>query len=109
MPAVNELAGLSVVELSALLARRELSARELLDAHLAKIAADGPPSFDGRPDAVNAFVRVYEEDARAAADRADRRLGEAQPAHPLCGIPIGLKDLYAVAGKPLTASSRAVA
>ncbi len=25
---------------------------------------------------------------------------------PLCGIPIGLKDLYAVAGKPLTASSR---
>jgi aspartyl-tRNA(Asn)/glutamyl-tRNA(Gln) amidotransferase subunit A len=52
---------------------------------------------------------VYEEDARAAAERADARLGAAEPAHPLCGIPIGLKDLYAVAGRPLTASSRAVA
>ena len=26
----------------------------------------------------------------------------------LCGVPLGLKDLYAVAGKPLTASSRAL-
>ena len=28
------------------------------------------------------------------------------PAPALCGVPVGLKDLYAVAGKPLTASSR---
>ena len=104
-----DLCKLGVSEASRLLGERKLSARELLDAHLAAIAADGPPSFDGRPDAVNAFVRVYEEDARAAAERADERLGAAEPAHPLCGVPIGLKDLYAVAGKPLTASSRAVA
>jgi aspartyl-tRNA(Asn)/glutamyl-tRNA(Gln) amidotransferase subunit A len=51
---------------------------------------------------------VYEEDARAAAAAADERLaGGDAPA--LCGIPIGLKDLYAVAGKPLTASSRVLA
>jgi aspartyl-tRNA(Asn)/glutamyl-tRNA(Gln) amidotransferase subunit A len=104
-----DLCNLGIAAASGLLRERKVSAVELLDAHLAKIAADGPSSFDGRPDAVNAFVRVYEEDARAAADRADRRLGGAEPAHPLCGIPIGLKDLYAVAGKPLTASSRAVA
>src|SRR6185312_3039299 len=29
-----------------------------------------------------------------------------EPGGPLAGIPVGLKDLYAVAGKPLTASSR---
>jgi aspartyl-tRNA(Asn)/glutamyl-tRNA(Gln) amidotransferase subunit A len=54
---------------------------------------------------VNAWVRVYEEDAFEAAARAGDRLA-AGGAPELCGIPIGLKDLYAVAGKPLTASSR---
>jgi aspartyl-tRNA(Asn)/glutamyl-tRNA(Gln) amidotransferase subunit A len=111
---VTELTALTVGELSTLLAERHASARELLEAHLNRISKDGPPSFDGRPDAVNAWVRLYEEDAFAAAERADQRLGAAAvaelgPAPPLCGIPIGLKDLYAVAGKPLTASSRAVA
>ena len=101
---------LTVAELSTLLGAARRSRRgEALDAHLAAIAADGPPSFDGRPDAVNAWVRLYEEDAVAAADRADARLRRAPTPPPLCGIPIGLKDLYAVAGKPLTASSRAVA
>ena len=50
-------------------------------------------------------MRVYEEDALEAADRADARLARGESS-PLCGVPIGLKDLYAVAGKPLTASSR---
>jgi aspartyl-tRNA(Asn)/glutamyl-tRNA(Gln) amidotransferase subunit A len=50
-------------------------------------------------------VRVYEEDALAAAGRADERLASGD-APLLCGVPIGLKDIYAVAGKPLTASSR---
>jgi aspartyl-tRNA(Asn)/glutamyl-tRNA(Gln) amidotransferase subunit A len=54
---------------------------------------------------VNAWVRVYEEDALAAADAADARLA-AGDAPTLCGVPIALKDLYAVAGKPLTGSSR---
>jgi aspartyl-tRNA(Asn)/glutamyl-tRNA(Gln) amidotransferase subunit A len=106
---VTDLTALSVAELSTSLAQRSVSAREVLDAHLAKIARDGAPSFDGRPSAVNAWVRLYEEDAVAAADQADARLAQGEPAPALCGIPIGLKDLYAVAGKPLTASSRAVA
>jgi aspartyl-tRNA(Asn)/glutamyl-tRNA(Gln) amidotransferase subunit A len=105
---VSDLTALTVAELSGLLAERGVSARELLDAHLAKIAADGPPSFEGHPEAVNAWVRLYEEDAVAAAEAADARLAEGV-APALCGVPIGLKDLYAVAGKPLTASSRAVA
>ena len=65
---------------------------------------DGPHSFEGSPDAINAWVRVYPERARADAARADERLA-AGGAPPLCGVPLGLKDLYAVAGHPLTASS----
>jgi aspartyl-tRNA(Asn)/glutamyl-tRNA(Gln) amidotransferase subunit A len=95
-----------VIEAVALLARREVSSRELVEACLARIRErDGTHSHDGDPESINAWVRVYEDDALASADRADgrRTAGEAPP---LCGVPIGLKDLYAVAGKPLTASSR---
>jgi aspartyl-tRNA(Asn)/glutamyl-tRNA(Gln) amidotransferase subunit A len=99
-------ADLGVAEVSMLLARRELSSAELVGACLDRIRErDGTHSFTGDPESVNAWIRVYDEDARAAAVEADARLA-AGDAGPLCGIPVGLKDLYAVAGKPLTASSR---
>ena len=71
-------------------------------------------SHDGDPASINAWVRVYEEDAIAAAVLADERLSAAGvrrdgPAPVLTGIPLGLKDLFGVAGKPLTASSRLLA
>ena len=101
-------ADLGVLESAEALASRRLSSRELVDACLARIAErDGTRTFDGAPDSVNAWVRVYDERARDAAGRADARLA-AGDAPTLCGIPIGLKDLYAVAGVPLTASSRAL-
>jgi aspartyl-tRNA(Asn)/glutamyl-tRNA(Gln) amidotransferase subunit A len=103
---VTDPADLGVLEASAALAARTLSSRELVEACLARIRErDGTHSHDGDPESINAWVRVYEEDARAAATRADERLARGD-APALCGIPIGLKDLYAVAGKPLTASSR---
>ena len=99
-------ADLGVLEAAAALQAGTLSSRELVDACLVRVRErDGEHSHDGDPASINAWVRVYEEDARAAADRADERLA-AGDAPGLCGIPIGLKDLYAVAGKPLTASSR---
>jgi aspartyl-tRNA(Asn)/glutamyl-tRNA(Gln) amidotransferase subunit A len=101
-------ADLGVLESAEALASRRLSSRELVDACLARIAErDGTRTFDGAPDSVNAWVRVYDEHARDAAERADARLAVGD-APTLCGIPIGLKDLYAVAGMPLTASSRAL-
>ena len=94
-----------VVEAIALLARRDASSRELVESCLARIRErDGVHSHEGDVGSINAWVRVYEEDALAAATAADERLGRGD-APVLCGIPIGLKDLYAVAGKPLTASS----
>ena len=100
---------LNVVEAIELLRGRDLSSRELTDACLARIRErDGTHSFDGDPASINAWVRVYEDDARASASRADERLARGD-APPLCGVPIGLKDLYSVAGKPVTASSRVLA
>ena len=108
---MTDLARLGVAEASALLARRSVSATELTSALLARIRdVDGTHSHEGDPGSINAWVRVYEEDALAAAARADERLSEAGvrrdgPAPALTGVPIGLKDLYGVAGKPITASS----
>ena len=105
-------ADLGVVEATALLARRELSSTEIVVACLGRIRErDGMHTHDGDPDSINAWVRVYEEDALVAAAAADTRLSAEAvrrdgPAPAVCGVPVGLKDLYAVAGKPLTASSR---
>src|SRR5665213_1413838 len=99
-------ADFGVVEAGRHLAGGDLSARELTEACLARIGErDGTHTHEGDAHSINAWVRVYEEDALAAAARADERLA-AGDAPVLCGIPIGLKDLYAVAGKPLTASSK---
>jgi len=67
----------------------------------------GAPTHDGAPDAINAWARIYPELAREQAAAADGRLAREREAAPrLCGIPLALKDLYGVAGLPLTASSR---
>jgi aspartyl-tRNA(Asn)/glutamyl-tRNA(Gln) amidotransferase subunit A len=105
MRSVTQPADLGVVDAVTLLRARQLSARELAEACLARIRErDGQHSHEGDPGSINAWVRVYEDDALAAADAADVQLARDE-APLLCGVPIGLKDLYAVAGKPLTASS----
>jgi aspartyl-tRNA(Asn)/glutamyl-tRNA(Gln) amidotransferase subunit A len=104
----TDAADLGILEAAAALRARSLSSRELTEACLRRIddCNGGDPSFDGAPEAINAFVRLYPEVARDRAIRADgRRASDGEDAPSLCGIPIALKDLYGVAGFPLTASS----
>lgn len=110
--AMTDPADLGVLAAAGLLRRRELSATELLAACQRRIAArnGGEPTFDGEPGAVNAWARLYPDIAAGQARAADeRRARDGAEAPLLCGIPLGLKDLYAVAGLPLTASSRVLA
>jgi aspartyl-tRNA(Asn)/glutamyl-tRNA(Gln) amidotransferase subunit A len=102
---VTDPADLGVTEAVQQLAAGSLSSLELVEACLKRIAErDGTHSHDGDPTSINAWTRVYEEDAIAAAKAADALPPDERP--PLNGIPVGLKDLFAVAGKPLAASSR---
>lgn len=55
---------------------------------------------------VGAFNSFDEEDALAQATASDLRREEGKSLGMLDGIPIGLKDVIAVEGQPLTASSR---
>ena len=91
-------ADLTLVELLPLLARRELSARELVAACLVRVEAHEP--------AVQAFTVCTPELARAAAERADDDRAAGRPTGPLAGVPVALKDLYLTRGVPTTASSR---
>lgn len=98
-------ADLGVTEAVSLLAAGSISSVELVEACLRRIdERDGTHSHDGDAASINAWVRVYADEAIEAAKLADERRGEEGA--PLRGVPVGLKDLYAVAGKPLTASSR---
>lgn len=110
---MNDLSGLTdlgVVDAAAALARRDVSASELATACVARIReVDGVHGDEGDIASINAWVRVYEDDALAAAAQADRLRATGGELPPLLGVPIGLKDLYGVAGKPVTASSRLLA
>jgi aspartyl-tRNA(Asn)/glutamyl-tRNA(Gln) amidotransferase subunit A len=103
---VSNPADLGLVECADLLAARALSSVELVSACLDRIEAEnGTASFDGDAASINAWARVYPDEALAAARRADEQRARGDVPQ-LCGVPIGLKDLYAAVGVPLTASSR---
>jgi amidase len=72
-------------EMAALLQARAVSAAEVLDAHLAQIAALNPT--------LNAIVTLDPEGARAQAKAIDaqRTRGDALP--PCAGLPIAIKDM----------------
>ncbi len=96
-----------VRDAAAELRARRLSAAELADLCLQEIGrrnGGGTPTFDGAPDAINAWARICPDRAREQARRADARLA-AGPAPLLCGVPLAVKDLYSIEGLPVTASS----
>lgn len=76
--------------MSAALVAREISARELLDAHLRRI-----DQLDG---AINAVVTLDADRAFAEADAVDQRRVTGTAKGALAGIPITIKDAIATAG-----------
>lgn len=93
----EDLTGLPVADLAALLASGDLDPRDLTESYLARAAATEPD--------LNAYVTVTADRARAQAEAARRRRRAGGDVSPLCGIPLGIKDLYDVRGVPTTAGS----
>jgi amidase len=85
---------LTATNLAKALARREISARAVLEAHLARIAA-----HDAR---LSAFMTVDADGARRQADACDAAGG---PIGPLHGVPIAVKDLTNTRGLRTTYGS----
>jgi amidase len=81
---------MSAVELAAWIARRQVSAREVMSAHLAQIERLNPK--------LNAIVTLAAEQAMAAAVKADEAIMRGDPIGVLHGLPVAHKDLVDTAG-----------
>ncbi|MBC9206692.1 Asp-tRNA(Asn)/Glu-tRNA(Gln) amidotransferase subunit GatA [Roseomonas aerophila] len=87
----------TIAEARTALAKRELSATELTQAHLLTIEALNPR--------LNAYITVTPEVALQQAKAADAALAKGE-AGPLTGIPLAIKDLFCTAGTRTTAASK---
>ncbi|APT88995.1 glutamyl-tRNA amidotransferase [Corynebacterium frankenforstense DSM 45800] len=99
MSEATNLTAMTAAELAEKIHNREVSSREVTQAHLDRIA-----EVDGD---IHAFLHVGSEAALAAADAVDKALdaGE-QPASPLAGVPLALKDNLVTTDAPTTAGSK---
>jgi aspartyl-tRNA(Asn)/glutamyl-tRNA(Gln) amidotransferase subunit A len=88
----------TVQEFAQALRARRISASEMVDQCLKRIAADNSR--------LNAFILVTAEEARREAAQADRELAAGRDRGRLHGVPYSVKDLFDVAGMPTTAASR---
>jgi len=93
---------LTLNEWSQRLAKGDVSARSLVDQSLARIA-------DPQGEGARAFISVSSESARAQADEVDRRRAAGQSLPAFAGIPLGIKDLFDVAGEVTRAGSQVLA
>ncbi len=82
----DELAYMSAAELARRIHQRQLSPVEVVDATIARIEARNP--------ALTAFVYFGFDDARKAAQEAERALMSGAPLGPLHGVPAAIKDLF---------------
>ncbi len=92
---MEEIIFLPATTLASAIRKKQVSAREVLEAHLAHIAQHNPP--------LNAIVTLDAEGARQRAQAADSALARGVIWGPLHGVPLTLKDGHSVAGMRTTA------
>jgi aspartyl-tRNA(Asn)/glutamyl-tRNA(Gln) amidotransferase subunit A len=97
-PANTDPALLSAKVLSEEIGAGKLSPVDIVDALLARIAA-----HDHR---LRAYVEVYRNEARLAAEAADKAIRSGHRVGPLHGIPVALKDLVEIEGRVTTGGSQ---
>ncbi len=89
---------MTILQLRKQLDRGRVSSRELCDVALARI--DDPAGEGAR-----AFTAVFHDEARRAADAADKKRSKGRVPSPLAGLPVSVKDLFDVAGTTTRAGS----
>jgi amidase len=101
LDAATDLWRMSATELAEAIRSKQVSSREVIEAHLRRIEAVDPD--------VNAVPVVLGERALEAADAADRTAALGTDLPPLHGVPFVVKSNIDVAGTPTTQGIRAFA
>ncbi|MBI9075888.1 MAG: Asp-tRNA(Asn)/Glu-tRNA(Gln) amidotransferase subunit GatA [Desulfatibacillum sp.] len=83
-------------------AREKLISKEISSQDLTKAVFDRVDAVEGK---VDAYLYLCRDEAMEAAREADRALGQGETA-PLCGIPLGIKDVMCTKGVPTTCGSK---
>jgi aspartyl-tRNA(Asn)/glutamyl-tRNA(Gln) amidotransferase subunit A len=96
-----DISNLTIKHLSKLIASREISCLEVLDATVERIEKLNPK--------LNAFITILDQSARREAKHADSLIKQGKYLGPLHGIPISLKDLIYVKGVRSTSGSKILA
>jgi aspartyl-tRNA(Asn)/glutamyl-tRNA(Gln) amidotransferase subunit A len=95
---MSDVTRLSAAEIAASVASGEVSAVEVTEAHLERIA-----QVDGQ---VHAFLHVDAEGALHAARQVDARRSAGGDLGPLAGVPLAMKDVVVTKDLPTTSGSR---
>ncbi|MBN2047783.1 MAG: Asp-tRNA(Asn)/Glu-tRNA(Gln) amidotransferase subunit GatA [Anaerolineaceae bacterium] len=111
------LCDLSAFELAKKLRAGEITAREITESALERVAlVDGRPGSldagelsDEDRETVHAFITLTAERALTQADEVDRKLAAGEDPGLLAGIPFTVKDIFCVKGTPSTAASKILA
>jgi amidase len=98
---MSELWQLDATDLATKIASKEVSSVEVLEAHLARVAAINPK--------LNAIVRLMEEDARASALAADQAVARGDALGAFHGVPMTVKENIDMAGLPTTQGVKVLA
>lgn len=95
---MKEMTGMTLTELCEALDKGEVSSREVTQAYLERIE-----QVEGK---VGAYITVCGEAALKQAEDADAQRGAGKKVHPLCGVPVAIKDNICIKGVKTTCASR---
>jgi len=112
---MTDILDLTAYEIAEKVSRRDISAREVLEANLAHILkVDGASgTIDGdkekQPEKIHAFITVTMNRARKKADELDKKISAGEYPGALAGVPATVKDIFCVEDSPSTAASKILA
>ncbi len=94
LPVAGKFIYKSATELGAMIKNKQATSAEIVQEHINYIKNNNYKT--------NAFVWLFEQDALDAAKKADEKVAKGEPLGLLEGVPVSIKEEFAVKGKPFT-------
>ncbi|MBK8314597.1 MAG: amidase [Acidobacteria bacterium] len=87
----------SATELAAMIKNKQATSTEIVQEHINYIKNNNYKT--------NAFVWLFEQEALDAAKKADEKVARGEPLGLLYGVPVSIKEEFAIKGKPQTVNA----